>query len=276
MAQKLSKQERALRKEWALLKKEEEKLGKAAGRTKNPGWKGALEQKLPDKVYKGLEAAFCKGFSLVFQKGKVIIERSFDRQELLADHQIRDYAISVKGGSGELKAMRRGAMRADLVNMTLTSLEGVGLGALGIGLPDIVLFLGTLLKGIYETALNYGYDYEDKQEQLLILKMMEASLSTGQAWNLCNCSVEELMLREAAAIREEAIQDQIKKTAAVFAMDMLLLKFIQGLPVVGMVGGAANPLYYSKVMKYVQLKYHKRWLRERMRQLGLSGEAELL
>lgn len=43
-------------------------------------------------------------------------------------------------------------------------------------------------------------------------------------------------------------------------MDMLLLKLIPGLPVVGILGGAANPVYYSKVMKYVQLKYRKRYL----------------
>ena len=28
----------------------------------------------------------------------------------------------------------------------------MGLGLLGIGLPDIVLFVGMLLKGVYETA----------------------------------------------------------------------------------------------------------------------------
>ena len=53
---------------------------------------------------------------------------------------------------------------------------------------------------------------------------------------------------------------QMKETASAFAVDMLLLKFIQGLPVVGVIGGAANPVYYSKVMKYVQLKYRKRYL----------------
>lgn len=41
---------------------------------------------------------------------------------------------------------------------------------------------------------------------------------------------------------------------------MLFLKFIQGLPVVGILGGMANPVYYNKVMKYVQLKYRKRYL----------------
>ena len=49
-------------------------------------------------------------------------------------------------------------------------------------------------------------------------------------------------------------------TASAFALDMLLLKFIQGIPVIGLVGGAANPVYYKKVMQYVQLKYKKRYL----------------
>ena len=41
---------------------------------------------------------------------------------------------------------------------------------------------------------------------------------------------------------------------------MLLLKFIQSLPVVGMIGGMGNPVYYHKVMKYAGLKYRKRYL----------------
>jgi len=58
----------------------------------------------------------------------------------------------------------------------------------------------------------------------------------------------------------QQIEKQIKETASAFAVDMLLLKFIQGLPVVGVIGGAANPVYYNKVIKYVQLKYRKRYL----------------
>ena len=50
------------------------------------------------------------------------------------------------------------------------------------------------------------------------------------------------------------------KTAEAFAVDMLLLKFVQGLPVVGVLGGAGNPIYYRRIMKYVQLKYRKRYL----------------
>ncbi len=59
---------------------------------------------------------------------------------------------------------------------------------------------------------------------------------------------------------EEELKGQIKKTADAFATDMLVMKFIQGIPVVGVIGGAANPLYYHRVMSYVQLKYRKRYL----------------
>lgn len=53
---------------------------------------------------------------------------------------------------------------------------------------------------------------------------------------------------------------QLQHTSDAFAMDMLLMKFIQGLPVVGIVGGLANPVYYQRIMNYVKQKYRKRYL----------------
>ena len=44
------------------------------------------------------------------------------------------------------------------------------------------------------------------------------------------------------------------------------MKFVQGIPVVGVLGGAANPVYYRKILRYVQLKYRKRYLN------GLAGQ----
>jgi len=61
-------------------------------------------------------------------------------------------------------------------------------------------------------------------------------------------------------VSRAVLEEQIRETASVFAMDMLILKFIQGLPVVGILGGVANPIYYNRVLKYVQLKYRKRYL----------------
>lgn len=254
------RRETALAKELLAVQKQEAHLQKAALKATPARWKTELESRIPDKVYIGLESAFCKGFGLVFDQGRAIIEKGYNREAIQADHSIRDFAVQVKGGRKELKKMHKSARRSDLLNLTVTTVEGVGLGALGVGMPDIVLFLATLLKGVYETALNYGFDYESRQEQLFILKMMQTALSTGENWATQNAGVDDMLTLETIGITEEDFRQQLQETASAFAMDMLLLKFIQGLPIVGILGGAANPVYYSKVMKYVQLKYRKRYL----------------
>ena len=254
------KREKALNKELRAVEKQEKKLQQAFVKAKAPAWKTVLGDKIPQKVYTGLESTFCKGFSLVFNQGRGIIEKSYNKENLKNNHSIRDFAVQLKGGRKELKAVHKSAKRSDGINMVVTTAEGLALGALGIGMPDIVLFITTLLKGVYETVLNYGYDYESPEEQYMILNMMAASLITGQErieWD----EMIDAMIEEAPQnVTRPVLEEQIRETASVFAMDMLLLKFIQGLPVVGILGGAANPIYYNRVLKYVQLKYRKRYL----------------
>lgn len=251
----------ALQKELEQLKKRERRLERSAGKQEPPEWKKALETKVPEKVRVNLEKAFCKAFSVVFQHGNTLIEKTYDKEELQKDHEIQAYAVELKGNRRELRRMRKAAGAADLRNMALATVEGAGLGLLGIGLPDIVIFIGMLMKGVYEAALHYGFDYDSPQERLFILKMMEASLSRGEERIRADREVDAMC----AAIPEpeeakSLLKAQMDRTAEVFAMDMLLLKFIQGLPVVGLLGGAGNPVYYRRIMKYVQIRYHKRYL----------------
>ncbi len=244
------------------LRYQEKELEQAALKTKSLPVKSLLEKKIPEKVYTGLESAFCTGFSLVFQQGRKIIELTYKKEEMQRQHALRDWKVKTAGSRSHLKEMASSAGRSDAVNLAATTAEGIALGALGIGLPDIVLFLTTLLKGIYETAIHYGFEYESRQEQYLILKMMSASLQSGQNWVWENKAVDKFLETEEPEITEEAFRQQLQKTASAFAVDMLLLKFIQGMPVVGFLGGAANPVYYNKVMKYVQIKYKKRYLQK--------------
>ena len=260
MALTQEKREQALRKELLAVMKLEKKLEKTALETRPAGWKTALEQKVPGKVYGTLQSAFAKAFETVFSKGRSIIEKSYRKDTILEDQSIREYAVRVKGGRKQLRQIRRKAQGADLRNLAFTTVSGVGLGAFGIGLPDIVLFISTLLKGVYETALNYGYDYTSRSEQILILKMMAGALSTGADWKRISDEVDDLMGGDACDTSDEAFRAQMEATSSAFAVDMLLLKFIQGTAIVGIIGGAANPVYYRKVMRYVQMKYRKRYL----------------
>lgn len=265
-----SKRQAAVRKELLSIQKQEARLQKAALKERNTGWKDKLESVIPEKVYSGLDSAFGKAFSLVFDQGRGIIEKSYKKDAILEDHAIRDYAVQVRGSRRELRKLEKNAKRADLLNLTVTTVEGIGLGALGVGMPDIVLFISTLLKGVYETALHYGCGYEARGEQLLILKMLAAAMSTGEDWEKRNSEVDTLLTWEVYRVTEEEFRLQVQETASVFAVDMLLLKFIQGLPVVGILGGAMNPVYYSRILKYVQLKYRKKYL------LNLRESLELL
>lgn len=261
------KRAKALQKELNSVAKQEKKLQKAFVNAKQPAWKTALDGKIPRKVYTGLESTFCKAFSLVFNQGRSLIERSYNKENLKNEHSIRDFAVQVKGSRRELKAVRKSAKRRDGLNMVVTTAEGLALGALGIGMPDIVLFISTILKGVYESALNYGYDYEAPGEQYLILNMMAASLITGEERIEWDEMIDAMLEEPPESVTQEVLEEQIRETAAVFAMDMLLMKFIQGLPVVGILGGAANPIYYNRVLQYVQLKYRKRYLKKQERAL---------
>ena len=82
-----------------------------------------------------------------------------------------------------------------------------------------------------------------------------------------NAEVDRLIYQGRQEVPDlDDMVEQRRRTADAFAIDMILLKFIQGLPIVGILGGAGNPVYYNKVIHYVRLKYHKRYLLQLERQ----------
>ena len=264
----------ALEKEWRVLRRAEEQLRQQAMRRAAPGWKAKIEERIPEKLMTGLESAFEKAFTLIFEKGTVVIERTYRRGALEKDFKVRDYAVDIRRGRRELGKVRRSAGRSNALTTVLTTVEGVGLGALGIGLPDVAVWVAVLLRSVYETALKYGFSYDTPEERLFILKMMEASMSTGSRWSELDRALDDDIRRGVLPFpSEEEWAAQLRRTSDAFAAELLAAKFVQGLPVVGIVGGAANPVYYQKVMRYVQLKYRKRYLvlKRRSRLAGQSG-----
>lgn len=244
------------------VKKAEEKIRKKSKTSTNP-CKEKLEAKIPAGLNNTLQMSFSKAFGIVFKHGVGIIEKGYNKDAIAANYDIQNYAIDRKGSRRELRRLKNSTMKSDFLNMSVTAVEGIGLGALGIGFPDIVLFISMILKGIYEVALRYGYDYDSSADKYLILKMMGAALSKGDEWERNNTEIDEILCAP-PFVSEDIIKEEIDSTARLFATDMLVLKFIQGLPVVGMVGGAFNPVYYSKILNYVRLKYYKRYLTDKL------------
>lgn len=260
MNDKLNKE---IEKELKFLRTEEIELKRSAMESE-AAWKSVIAGNIPEKAYGTLRAAFATAFHLIFKEGIGIIEKTYDKEELQRRFAEDDSVIKMKKSRLEIKRLRKEIARSDKFRMAFTTLEGVGLGILGIGMPDIVIFLGYLLKAIYETSLRYGYDYDRPEERLFLLKLMEASVQKQKKWVDANAEVDR-MIEEIIVPDEEKLTDQVGRTADALALDMLVLKFIQGLPVVGALGGMANPVYYRKIMTYVRLKYHKRYLTDRLK-----------
>ena len=252
-------------KEWtALEKKEARYLMRRREEKTSSALQQKLEEKIPEKLEETLNTAFIKAFDLVFEKGTGLIEKTYNKDQQKTDYQVREYAAGLKESRKTVKAFGRQSQGTRMKNLMISGVEGVGLGLLGIGLPDIPLFTAVILKSVYEIALSYGFEYESEKEQWFILKMIETALKKGEELernnSLLNAWIDQNGIGETVKGRKE----QSKETAAALAEALLYMKFLQGIPVVGVAGGAADTVYLKKITDYAELKYKRRFLRKKI------------
>lgn len=248
---------RIQKQEQKILAKKESKLISSASEK--------LDQVIPEGLKAKLRTAFYQGFKAVFSKGTAAIEKTYNKDQLKKIHQTENFAFHNDLKKRALKHMDQSARTGMLATLGFSSVEGTVLGLFGIGLPDIPIFIGTLLKGIYEISLKYGYSYESDHEKYFILQLIEAALAKEN----------KDILNQAADLTAKQIDNhlmppidldlQMQKTADALAMDLLYIKFIQGIPLIGVIGGASNAVYFHKITRYAQLKYKKRYLTDKTR-----------
>ena len=175
------------------IEKEEKWLEQRALSRTEPGWKEALTARIPPKMSENLQKAFCMAFRTIFEKGNLLIEKTYRRDELEKDFKVRDFSLDLKESRKEYKKLRIEAARRNLKNQAVSAAEGLGLGLLGVGLPDIAIFTAMLLRGVYETALYFGFSYDTPEERFFILCLLEASVSRGEQWAENNARVDRLI-----------------------------------------------------------------------------------
>ena len=259
--------DKVIRKHLRKIQQQEEKLLQKKGGNFLKPITGKVEEKIPPELHGKLQQAFYLGFKTVFEKGNLIIEKTYDREELLIHHRVYDQSFDLIDKKKSLKHMNKMAGQNKLKNLGLTAVEGSGLGLLGIGLPDIPVFIGVVLKSVYEIALSYGYDYRKTDEQYFILRLLEASLAPDDEKESVNMQVDKLIdyyVKDVSVGYD--MEFQMRQTADAFATDMLCLKFIQGLPLIGVIGGAVNVSYCKKISDYARIKYQKRYLMQKEEQ----------
>ncbi len=264
MDQELNKQFKRLnKKEEKIISKKQNKLLKS---TIDPII-NKVQEAIPNKLKFTLESAFLKAFYLVFEKGDRYIERTYKKDQIQLEHDLYNYAIDKRLSKKYIKRLDKQADSAKMINTSLTVLEGGVLGLLGIGLPDIPLFIAVIMRTIYEVALSYGYDYKSDEEKAYILYLICGAMTQGEQQKTLNKELNILASQiDQKMTTEIDLKVQMEETSKVLSEAMLVGKFLQGIPVVGVVGGAVNYSIIKKIGTYASIKYKKRYLLKKARE----------
>ena len=254
--------------EWADLAKREAKF--AAKRREGPT--SVLVQKLdrfvPDKLSGTLNAAFLKAFEIIFEKGTGVIEKTYNKGKRETDFKVNTYAAQVREDRKTVRNFTKQAKSAKSLNLAIASIEGIGLGFVGAGIPDIPLFIAMVLKSVYEIALSYGYSYDTDEEKIFILKVIEAAMCDEEAFRekneALNEDIHQITLagdRMPEGSWKVSKAEQMRATSACLSQEMIYTKFLQGQFVIGIAGGIFDPIYV--------LKYRRRFLESK--KSGFTG-----
>jgi len=249
----------AVKKQWQALMKKDERFLENNKKEQTISISDKIEEKIPDNLQSVMEAAFSKAFAIIFEKGTKAIEMTYRKNWHKEDFEFNAENERKRHNTKHLKAFSKKAKGTRSKNLVFSGIEGIGFGIVGAGIPDIPIFTAMILKGIYEIAMSYGYSYEDEQERIFILKLIQASMTHGDTFIDIDKEINQWIHRERYEFKTD-IDDQIKATSDSMSVELLITKFIQGLPVAGVAGGVYDMIYLNRIPKYADLKYQRRFL----------------
>lgn len=219
-----------------------------------------LADKVPKRLSENINLAFSKAFELIFDKGTSIIELTYKKDEIEKDFQVDLYSARIRGTRKSLRKLSNKADFAGGVNLAVSGVSGIGMGLLGMGLPDIPVFTAMILRCIYEIAIRYGFPYDTENEKYFILLLIEGAVSYGDNLVKVNDKIDGYIANPKRPDNYNR-SAQIVQTSRQLSNELLYMKFLQGVPIVGAVGGAYDIIYMNNISKYARMKYKKRFLK---------------
>ncbi len=247
-----------LERELLRLKNEERRYMEKRKAEKQSRLNALLEDKVPDKLQETLDNAFGTAFSLIFQKGTGIIEKTYDKDKITEDSRNGHRRILHHQDRRSLRNVTGKAGGSGIKNMVLSGAAGIGMGVVGAGLPDIPVFTAMILKSIYEIALQYGFSYDTEEEKYFILLLIQGAMSDWDSFVEIDKEVNTFIDTQLLPLYYSR-EGQIRSTAARLSKEMLYMKFLQGTMIVGAIGGIYDVVYMKRITEYAELKYRRRF-----------------
>lgn len=228
-----------------------------------------LDRIIPQGFRNAINKAFFKGFQTVFEKGTVVIEKTYNKSQSEADYMINSYANQVRQNRKTARKFTKQATSKKLLNLIISFIEGVGLGITGLALVDIPLFVSVVFKSVYQVALSYGYEYKSEEEKIFILKVIQCAMCDEEAFTIKNDELNEII--DYIASNGDCIagwnvekEEQTRLASDTLTKEMLYTKCIQKIPIAGVVGGIFDPVYINRITDYAVLKYRRRFLKAKL------------
>ena len=134
-------------------------------------------------------------------------------------------------------------------------------GVLGIGLPDVPIFLAAVFKTLFEISLRFGYPYNTRQEQLYQMLVICAAVGEPadrrRAASDLNLLARELQIGAGVSFSWEETK---RRAAKALCSAALTGKVVQGVPIVGVYGGFRNGVLLRQIGSMAAVKYQQRLL----------------
>ena len=248
--------------QWADLNKKETRFLAARDNKKDTFINQKLEKFVPHKLQATLDEAFAKVFTLIFEKGTGVIEKTYNKDKINKKYAENEYAYLTKQSSRNLNRFSKKARKSGTGNILVSGAAGIGMGVAGVGIPDIPVFTALLFRSVYEIALNYGYDYGNERERNFILLVIQGGVSYGMELIRINAEIDNF-IKTGKFSSDIDIPAQIKKTSALLSRELLYMKFLQGIPIAGAIGGFYDVVYLKNITEYADIKYKRRFLEKR-------------
>ncbi len=220
-----------------------------------------LEGKIPTKMIETFEKAFEKGFYYVLKKGTTLIEKSYNIEKLRNEADTNQYILSKQINNKNLNRIDKNAKKGSFINKGITTVEGTILGVFGIGLPDIPVFIGVILKTVYEVCLNYGFDYDSEEEKVFILNIICISTNATRERIIYSNEADRIGYDIDNNFNNKVdIDKMIRAASRNLSENIILAKIIQGIPIMGIYGGISNYILIKNISEIATIKYKKRLL----------------
>lgn len=245
--------------QWQDIKLEESMYVTAHEEKKENPMNAGIEKIMPDNIQNTLDTAFNAAFRIVFEMGTPLIEHTYNKKKSKGVFFRNDYELEKKATKEAIDRFEKSAKKSNSINMAIAAVEGTSLGLFGVGVPDIPIFAGVLLRAVYQIAIQYGFDYTSEEEQIFILKVIENALLHGQELREKNDDFNRFI--DDGKPFEISKDDQIRQTSKTLSRELLYMKFVQTLAVVGLLGGATDIYVMNCVTKYANIKYRRRFIR---------------